>query len=194
MRTSLTFALAAGLLAPSCTTAPTVAEVEAAVVAQAPSSHRATGTTCPAGRGPGALTPGCPDAGVPPACTSDADCTAGRNGRCLPTPGLACAPQCSYDACQSDADCAGEACICRMSSDDPSANVCATGNCATDADCGPGGFCSPSGLLDACGIGYYCHTPNDTCLDDADCASSEGCSFDPHALAWACAVTCTRPP
>jgi hypothetical protein len=125
---------------------------------------------------------------------SDSDCATGQNGRCLPTPGVACAPECSYDTCQSDVDCGGRACACRTSGSDSAANACAPGNCAVDADCGPGGYCSPSGLLGTCGIGYYCHTPGDTCLDDADCANNQGCSFDTHALAWACAVTCTRPP
>jgi hypothetical protein len=146
-------------------------------------------------RGAGALTPGCPyDGGISLACVQDSDCTAGQNGRCLPTPGVACAPECSYDTCQSDQNCGGTACLCRTSGSDSTANTCAQGNCAVDSDCGPSGYCSPSGLLDACGIGYYCHTASDACVDNASCPSGQGCSFDPHTLAWACAVTCTIPP
>src|SRR5581483_2271997 len=117
------------------------------------------------------------DSGATRVCLADTDCSAGQNGRCLPTPGIACVPECSYDVCRTDTDCAtGGPCACRASSTDSTPNVCVPGNCLVDSDCGPSGFCSPSGLIGTCGIGYYCHTPNDSCVDDADCASNEGCS------------------
>jgi hypothetical protein len=185
------------VIALSCTSGPvgSLPPVDASVGPRVPSNHRPAGPVCPTGRGPGSLATGCAyDAGIPLACVHDSDCTTGKSGRCLPTPGVPCAPACSYDTCQSDADCAGKACICRTSGTDSTANACATGNCAIDSDCGPGGYCSPSGLPNACGIGYFCHTPGDTCLDNADCGSSQGCTFDPHALAWSCAMTCTQSP
>jgi hypothetical protein len=198
VRTILGRTILAGLLVLSCTSAPGGGSpLEAGVVGRIPANHRPGGATCPRARGPGALTPGCNYDSGALACRTDGDCTAGdagSTGRCLPAPGVACAPACSYDACFSDTDCSGKPCACRASGSDSAANVCLTGNCAVDADCGPGGYCSPSGLPDACGLGYYCHTPGDGCVDNADCPSSEGCSFDPHQLAWACSVTCTRPP
>jgi hypothetical protein len=190
-------ALALSWATPCCNPNPpgTPSPLEAGPSTAAPQNHRPSGATCPASRGAGSLATGCaPDSGAAGACVTDTDCAAGQNGRCLPTPGVACVPECSYDVCRTDADCAsGGPCVCRASSTDSTPNVCVPGNCLVDSDCGPSGFCSPSGLPGACGIGYYCHTPKDTCIDNADCASNEGCSFDTHLLAWACAMTCTRP-
>jgi hypothetical protein len=185
-----------GLVVLSCASTPgSSSPLDAGVGARVPDDHRPAGATCPTGRGAGALASMCPyDGGVQLSCAKDGDCTAGDNGRCIPTPGVACAPECSYDTCRSDADCHGTPCVCRASGADPAPNACAPGNCAVDSDCGPGGYCSPSGLLDACGLGFYCHTASDACLDNADCTSSESCTFDTHTLAWACSVTCTRPP
>jgi hypothetical protein len=80
-----------------------------ACTASAPQSHRTSGLVCPQQRGPGVsgLAPPCsPDAGVPTNCWQDSDCTAGTNGRCLPSPGpMACMSGCSYDSCSSDSDC-----------------------------------------------------------------------------------------
>jgi hypothetical protein len=62
-----------------------------------------------------------------------------------------------------------------------------------DADCGPGTFCSPS--VGSCGapagiIGYYCHGPNDKCIDDADCPSTitqpQVCWYNALTAAWHC--------
>jgi hypothetical protein len=73
-------------------------------------------------------------------------------------------------------------------------NICKAGNCRVDASCGAGGYCSPS--LGSCGnyggvVGYYCHTPKDKCVDDADCAAQGGgdCRYDQASGAWACATT-----
>ena len=71
-------------------------------------------------------------------------------------------------------------------------NTCKAGNCRVDKDCGGGsGFCSPS--LGQCGnyagvVGYYCHTPQDKCTDDADCAAQGGgdCRFNQVSGAWEC--------
>jgi hypothetical protein len=193
----LASATLAGAISLACTATPrsTLVEAGPAAGSRVPASHRPAGSACPPARGPGALSSACSyDAGAPLACHKDADCTAGKNGRCLPTPGVACAPACSYDTCFSDADCPGTPCDCRASASDSAANVCLPGGCAVDSDCGPGGYCSPSGLTSGCGLGYFCHTPSDACVDSADCPSTEGCSYDTHALAWSCATTCTRPP
>jgi hypothetical protein len=70
-------------------------------------------------------------------------------------------------------------------------NVCKGGNCRTDKDCGAGGYCSPS--FGSCGaylgvVAYYCHTPKDKCVDDADCAAQGGgdCRYNPVMGAWMC--------
>ena len=115
-----------------------------------PLVHRASGATCPAQRGPGSMCSG--EGGLSLAeCGSDGDCTAGMNGRCsLPDgPPPTCTRFCSYDQCQSDADCPTHVpCECRDSASSTEANLCVTGgNCAVDSDCGPVGYCSP-GILD----------------------------------------------
>jgi hypothetical protein len=42
-----------------------------------------------------------------------------------------------------------------------------------------------------CGHGYFCHTPNDRCLDDSDCASGT-CNFDLTRQSWIC-TACIPP-
>jgi hypothetical protein len=148
------------------------------------------------------------------ACEHDADCTEGEGGRCL-VARFPCVPRCSYDECTNDADCAdNKPCECRVTTGAVTPNRCVTAsNCRVDADCGPNGFCSPSLLDDfcactsvdycktlgdtcssssgmcacgdSCGHGYFCHTPADTCLDDADCATGT-CNFDLAHQSWLC--------
>lgn len=148
------------------------------------------------------------------ACRHDSDCTDGVNGRCQDTR-FGCLTSCSYDTCQSDADCPERAaCECRSDASSLGNNRCITnGDCRVDADCGPGGFCSPSLLGercsctsvdycaflgddtcadgrcscgDSCGHAYYCHTLSDTCVDDADCPDGAACAFDLAHQAWEC--------
>lgn len=110
-------------------------------------------------------------------CMSDASCTRGVNGRCNgngPVAGCGC----TYDRCSGDRDCPGnETCACHgspyMYGVD---NFCIQGNCRVDSDCGKGGYCSPSGAWSV--VGYYCHTPQDTCTNDNEC-TSQNCSGDP---------------
>jgi hypothetical protein len=168
---------------------------DATVVVRVPVNHRPAGSICPMQRGVGTTCtqPNC----APGNCTSDADCTQGKNGRCL-AQGPAISYQCSYDQCFADTDCAASApCLCRSSAADPEPNVCATGSdCRVDSDCGPNGYCSPSD----CGYGlgtYFCHTPADTCVDDSDCGgttSNMRCLFDTTAKHWACGPFCPPPP
>jgi hypothetical protein len=150
-----------------------------------PQNHRAQATACPAQRGAGdAFTPGSADE-----CTSDATCVASPNGRCLFYGGSG---HCSYDACASDADCSGgTVCDCRPSGTSNHPNVCLQANCRTDADCGTSGYCSKSdipgaippwepnspGFTTMFQTGYFCHAPNDCCIDNADCAPN-GTHYD----------------
>jgi hypothetical protein len=167
-----------------------------------PTVHRMTGATCSAERGPGFI---CADGPVtgPAQCASDSNCTAGMNGRCSSPEGPlpACTPFCSYDQCQSDADCPAHApCECRDSPVSPEANLCVTGgNCAVDADCGPVGYCSPGSLEGLCDHPlYFCHTPQDTCTDDRDCPPmptgvAQTCNYDAQAGHFACGFPCFLP-
>jgi hypothetical protein len=129
-----------------------------------------------------------PDGGAVGGCTRNSDCTRGLNARCAVfLAGKVCT--CLFDTCQADSDCrdAGP-CACN-----PSLSIgymCTAGNCYVDSDCGDGGFCSPS--FDPCEPridGYFCHTPNDTCIDDADCPGGP-CAYVMTDSVWAC----VRPP
>ena len=154
-----------------------------------PVNHRASDAQCmtpaPAGNCSFA-NPGAP-------CHADADCSeAGPSGRCV----VANGPPtcfCTSDACSGDADCpTGQTCACHGSAYTAGmGNTCMPGNCRVDADCGPGGYCSPSASTSTCGTvsGYYCHTPNDQCTNDTDCAASQPgtmCIYSPGAGFWSC--------
>lgn len=141
-----------------------------------PTSHRAQASACSAARAPGdSFSPRAGDE-----CTSDSQCTAGSNGRCLFYSGNG---HCSYDTCTSDADCAeGSACECRPDGSNVP-NFCIPSNCRVDADCGETGYCSRSGVPGALPAwrgegtgftsifkeGYFCHTESDCCSSAADC-------------------------
>jgi hypothetical protein len=124
-------------------------------------------------------------------CIMDSQCTSGADGRCVMAGGPIEDCQCTYDTCMHDTDCpTGELCACHGS---PyvggDGNTCVQGNCRVDSDCGSGGYCSPSYNTMSCGglAGYYCHTPNDTCLDDTDCgAGDEVCTY--LSGKWQCAM------
>lgn len=170
---------------------------ETGCAARVPVAHRASAAACPSERPPASCDPG--GSPAPNECRADSDCTMGTNGRCTGNPHDGC--NCTYDRCTADSDCtAGGPCACRVSSRGGSgSNVCMPGNCRTDGDCGPCGFCSPT--LGACGDytgvqGFYCHTPEDECTDDADCETVlDGgflgqrpyCRYDPMRAHWRCA-------
>jgi hypothetical protein len=156
-----------------------------------------------------------PDGGPSPGgdCQQDSDCTAGTNGRCLPLRG--CYMVCSYDECFHDSDCAANVpCQCRDSASSTDSNGCLSlSNCRVDDDCGPGGYCSPSQLTgcirmctvacdtgthcyagtievpcscgQSCGAGYFCHTADDTCINDCACAGDSACTHQPNG-SWDC--------
>jgi hypothetical protein len=168
-----------------------------------PAKHRASAVACSADRPAGVCAvPVAAGGSAPtPACTKDSDCTAGSNGRCLAL-GRVAACSCSYDACTTDADCThtGGPCACRPDAQSivapttTASNTCLAGDCRVDADCGARAYCSPS--LGSCGnysgvTGYYCHTPADACVDDADCAAQGGgdCRYNPTKKAWDCETT-----
>ena len=69
-------------------------------------------------------------------------------------------------------------------------NECVPGNCRVDADCGAGWFCSPTvGLVGPFyGVaGHYCHTADDTCVDDGDCIDDTYyCAYSREVGHWAC--------
>jgi len=168
------------------------------VPGRAPSNHRTSDIQCTQSAPAGNCTCGdnCPTATYPGqwACTSDIGCGDGTNGRCVGNLGPAgCG--CTYDSCTGDTDCpSGQTCACHASPYTYSAgNTCVPGNCRIDADCGTGAYCSPSPALpcdmtglDYCqGVGYYCHTPKDQCIDDGDCAGS-GCLYSPSDGYWKC--------
>jgi len=168
-----------------------------------PANHRPTATACSTTRPPGINgDAGAPDSGIPGQCTSDADCTMGTNGRCLPPNGNFAGDVCTYDECSSDGDCgSGKVCVC--GAPEPpygrAGNTCVQGNCQVDSDCGATGYCSPT--VDAsCGsrsgvVGYYCHGADDDCTNDSDCSGANDggptqgpgyCAWQPTIGKWAC--------
>jgi hypothetical protein len=157
-----------------------------------PMQHRAAADACPTDRPPGTCAL---HEGVVVSCTADGECAdAGANSRCnMMSFSVIVGCACTHDACSSDSDCATPtgACLC-----DQNGNRCVSGNCRVDADCGPGRSCSPS--FGDCGfwggfVGYYCHVPDDSCVDDSDCPSTNGlpaaaCIYQPTVSAWRCAT------
>jgi hypothetical protein len=142
-----------------------------------PKIHRAKPMTCDHARGPSAPS----DLAIP---CEDAICTDGQNGRCEPHGNRVAI--CTYDECFADDDCPHGACACADS--DTGNNRCFDGDCMTDADCGPGGYCSPSRqpcetLTDPSAL--YCHTEQDECIDDSDCVDGN-CAYAPTVRHWQC--------
>ena len=185
---------------------------------RAPLAHRDAdaGAACPRARSADpAVT--CGDAGIPLAgnpCARDSDCTSGQDGICLCVPDLVPPASgtgpgvlytetfCSYDECFVDSDCGARVpCECRDPGIAGSPNVClSASNCALDSDCPPPGFCSPSPVLgQSPDIGFFCHTPGDTCADDVDCQPpppgpfASACRFELMGGTWRCFQQATRP-
>ena len=157
---------------------------------------------------------GCPWLGMSGApectigCTDDTSCAGGANGRCGCAWGAAPNPwgtACSYDDCASDDACGHTVCLCRettlpgVTPDPARRTICAgSGNCKVDSDCGGGGYCAPTAAFQ-CGpdrwdyYGFFCHTPNDECVNDSDCAPQGNafCAYNPAVKHWACSTgTC----
>jgi hypothetical protein len=128
-------------------------------------------------------------------CSTPDTCPACANGlqrRCITGGGTLSHNFCGCDECNSDQDCSPTTvCNCGGTRGQQGSfgNQCIPANCRVDSDCGPGGFCSPSWfsyfgymVID----GYYCHTPRDQCLNDADCPT--GCSYYLPGGFWKCFV------
>jgi hypothetical protein len=113
---------------------------------------------------------GC-DGGIPDGgseCWQDADCDDAGFG----APGLcSCAPNTRHGFSAS-------------------ANICIPNDCRVDADCACG-YCSPT-VNPNCGSfygvqGYYCHTPQDCCVNDSDCDGGGGyCAYHTEVGYWTC--------
>ena len=149
-----------------------------------PVNHRPNDSECLQPAPPGSCTPGtgfdCPS-----------ECDAGTNGRCAPAPACwAGGCYCTYDTCADDTACpAGQTCACHGS---PytfgQGNPCVQGNCRVDGDCGKDGYCSPAYDVPwanyVIGLGYYCHTLVDTCVNDSDCLGQGGCTYSATTGYW----------
>jgi hypothetical protein len=157
-----------------------------------PKIHRPTTVDCPTERPAGSATSG-------GACAKDADCTAGKNGRCS---GGLTPNACTYDECAVDGDCGTAVCVCRDAAKVGAPNACFRGNCRTDVDC-PGSYCSPSGVdifwncltgVPIGAFGFFCHSPADECVDKEDCGTGNAtCAFDADARHFKClTLSCTR--
>lgn len=162
-----------------------------------PKFHRATAPAlCPVGRAPGDAKPS-PGGGAP-SCDKDSQCTEGKEGRCTGVgSGIGGVIYgCTYDKCTTDDDCGAEGlCVCRPDESSGAPNACSAAQCRLDADCGEGGWCSPSGPASGdFGAGWYrgyaCHTPDDECYDDSECAASAPftCAYDKDKKRWRCSV------
>ena len=139
-----------------------------------PKKHRPQAEPCDHERSPSADSGG--------AGCLDSVCTDGVNGRCGVV-GFR-SGMCTYDECFADAECQG-GCVCAASATDN--NRCFGGNCRTDSDCGAAGYCSPSsGTCSNLEPTYhYCHTCEDECVDDTDCAAGR-CQYAPTIGHWMC--------
>jgi hypothetical protein len=108
-----------------------------------------------------------------------ASCTAGDNGRCVPTPA---GDSCSYDECGSDADCPmGSLCACNAGILE--ANVCVPASCARPEDCGDypcspvAGCGGPNDPVQGGPLTLACHGPDDECYDDRQCPEGQFCTM-----------------
>jgi hypothetical protein len=136
-------------------------------------------------------------------CTTDAECSAGPNGRCAMTvqltdDGLKSFCGCRY-SCSSDAECGeGKVCVCGGFlglEDDWS--VCAPASCITGADC-PSGECGLSAYYDGCttNLQLGCRAEGDACRTSDGCTTDGGaflqCVLPDMSTTWDCkATTCS---
>jgi hypothetical protein len=111
-----------------------------------------------------------PDAGPPPTCKKDSDCTAAPNGVCTILQGLGAASGCNCDyGCTKDSECsAGYVCECG----DPIGH-CALAACTSGASCAAGFDCRSYTDNPGCpSTSYACQTPADQCAADVTCDTS----------------------
>ena len=169
---------------------PIEVDAGSSCVPRPPAVHRPSAGACDRERIRNTIPDPLPDYAT---CHSHAECDAGENGRC--TGNTHDGWYCTYDECFTNDDCTGENMVCNCEGGFRSDNnVCVPGDCQTDADCGADGFCSPT--LGDCGhytgpVGFYCHTCDDECIDDADCGGSGEfanpyCAYSPIVGRWVC--------
>ncbi len=129
-------------------------------------------------------------------CQSDADCTAGSNGRCFLAQAMSggrMAAGCAYDECTSDADCPNAG-LCACGAGQATNNVCVKGNtCRVDNDCAVGERCTPDQKMrEGCCSWplpeYHCTSPADQCTpwtpDSAACIFCDGSFAVPQPGCW----------
>ncbi len=131
-------------------------------------------------------------------CASDSDCVGNAPCLCRSSNSDTSANTCATASnCRVDADC-GRFGFCSPSLLGPcgciSEAFCDASSAGACSETGPDGVtrsvpCSCSGK---CGNGYFCHTPKDSCLDDADCPRG-ACIFDLTSQAWMCASVLCPP-
>lgn len=126
-------------------------------------------------------------------CKVDGDCKDGREGRCVYSGGghAASILTCTYDACESDADCSGTLCICGAGG--TARNACIPGNCHDDSDCSGGARCETSVYGVRGTYGRFCHGTADRCSNASDCQGNETCNYVGAASRWECMPMAPRP-
>jgi hypothetical protein len=123
-------------------------------------------------------------------CSTDADCQdAGSNPNADATTCLN--RECVFGTCLVDSDCPrGQACECLNANPNvPGGNRCVSAQCRVDSDCGANGVCSAD-YSSPCGrvaVGYFCHSPADTCSTSSDCCGdTPTCAYQSALGHWAC--------
>jgi hypothetical protein len=127
-------------------------------------------------------------------CAQDSDCAGQAPCACRASSSDATANTCEAASnCGVDADCGpggfcspsllmgGAACQCFSEA------FCQADTGSSCSETGPDGVTKavPCSCPGDCGRGYFCHTPKDSCVDDADCAGG-ACSFDLTSGSWMC--------
>ncbi len=119
-------------------------------------------------------------------CTVDAECSDAANGRCL-VDWIGDSCFCNY-GCQTDDDCSDDqACLCNGTR-----SQCVPAECQVDSDCGEGSSCTLELSDLTCGISsarLRCTTSADSCNDNGDCSTNEGCAKDTGACGFQCEPT-----
>jgi hypothetical protein len=132
------------------------------------------------------------------ACGSDSDCPGDVPCDCRPSESSSAANVCvTASNCRVDSDCGpcgycspsqvGARCFC------PSTALCPDGGGACYVGTASGWQEVPCECGDACGHGYFCHTPRDTCIDDSDCVGDGTCNYDTVNKMWSCSLCWPMP-
>lgn len=125
-------------------------------------------------------------------CSADSDCPANQPCECRASDADSAANTCvSGGNCRIDSDCGpcgycsptqiNVLCFC------PSTVLCPDGGGACYEGTSSGWEEVPCSCGDACGHGYFCHTPRDTCVDDSDCDDGT-CNYDTVNMQWSCSI------